>query len=215
MKVLVVTQDFGKFKKGDLFKDPQGKKLFQSQRKAELYASSYSQLKLMDLPQGYDEQTYEVICTEAQPEKWTKAGEADKSVQPTVTFWEKDGVKVYEEPSDSTGYDVSTEVDDSYTHVPAVQEAFSIEENTSKVSSKRQSKANSQLDALRAARKSKLEDADYLVFKAEDAQEDASALRTYRIALRSVTEEFKKQDGEAKLATESLDVESFDWPAKP
>lgn len=215
MKTLIVTKDFKNYKKGDFFKDPQGKRFFESEKKAQLYASSYPQLKLMDLPEGFNQETHVVVHTEAQPEKWTKAGVEDKLEQPTVTYWEKDGIKVYEEPTDSTGYTIGTEPDTSYTYVEAIPESFSIEEDQAKVTEKRQAKANANLDQLRSIRKSKIEEADFMVFKAEDNQEDSTALRDYRKALRAVTDSYKKADGYAKLAAETLDVESFTWPVKP
>lgn len=173
MKVLVVTRDFKNYKKGDFFKDPQGKRFFESEKKSQLYASSYSQLKLMDLPVDYDAETFKVVHTQAEPEKWVKQGEQDQFSRPMRTFWEKGTDKVYTEPlvaawekdteivytkpADLTGwteiqvtdpdYTQGQEEDTSYTYVAAVQELWEILENAQLKQEKDDRIAQQQLDA--------------------------------------------------------------------
>jgi hypothetical protein len=96
-----------------------------------------------------------------------------------------------------------------------VDGVVSLQENADKVLAKRQSKAQSNLDAIRALRQPLLDEADHEINTMEDDGVDASAMRAYRKALRECTESLKKVDGEAKLSCESLIPSEFVFPTKP
>lgn len=144
---------------------------------------------------------------EAQSEKWTKEGEEDCLIQPTL----EDG----------------TTSDDSWTYVPAVEGVaavyetipavmgMALVEDSAKVLTVRQAKANANLDSIRALREPLLSAADHEINTLEDDSQDASALRAYRKALRECTNEYKKVNGDAKLLCENLVPEEFQFPVKP
>jgi len=58
-----------------------------------------------------------------------------------------------------------------------------------------------------------LYEADVEINKKVDAGQDASAWRTYRQALRDVTEPYKNEDGSLKEIVDNLEI--LDYPAKP
>ena len=96
-----------------------------------------------------------------------------------------------------------------------VDGVVSLQENADKVLAKRQSKAQSNLDAIRALRQPLLDSADHEINTMEDDLVDATSMRAYRKALRECTESLKKVDGEAKLSCESLVPSEFVFPTKP
>tara|TARA_R100000951_G_scaffold7705_1_gene7183 strand:+ start:2624 stop:3229 length:606 start_codon:yes stop_codon:yes gene_type:complete len=96
-------------------------------------------------------------------------------------------------------------------HVPFEAAFYTI----SKKSSADQSIREAKMDQIRAVRNSLLGEADIEINKLEDAAGDSSAWRTYRQALRDLTEIYKKVDGDWKVSVDSIDVESFEYPTKP
>ena len=68
---------------------------------------------------------------------------------------------------------------------------------------------------VRHNREALLTEADNEINKIEDTSGDASAWRTYRVALRDVTEAYKETDGSWKSDVDSLDASAFSWPTKP
>jgi hypothetical protein len=67
------------------------------------------------------------------------------------------------------------------------------------------------LNELRAARNQKLLEADILINKAFDLNEDTTPIKAYRQALREVTDMYKTMDV-ANEYCDSLDIENFVWP---
>ena len=140
-----------------------------------------------------------VEAVEAQPEKWTKEGEED----------------LFEDPEDET-----------YTHepaLPAIEGVEAVEEVEAvaryfviqKKADGDKDRRNKILDDLRALRAPLLVDADIEINKIEDVGGDSAAMRAYRQELRDVPAAYIKVDGDPKVATDSIDLENFNWPAKP
>lgn len=71
------------------------------------------------------------------------------------------------------------------------------------------------LDKLRQLRDPMLSEADIEINKRFDADEDISAWKTYRQALRDVTSTYIKTDGDPKVSVDNIDLETFVWPTKP
>ena len=73
------------------------------------------------------------------------------------------------------------------------------------------------LDAIRDYRQSLLDTADKEIFKLEDASGDASSWRTYRQALRDITDSYKDVNGDPTSALDAVeDIESdVSWPVAP
>jgi hypothetical protein len=71
------------------------------------------------------------------------------------------------------------------------------------------------LQNIRSIRDQKLMQADHAIFKAEDNNQDASALRAYRAQLRNFTEQFKDENGNPSEVLDSVVVEQLIFPAKP
>jgi hypothetical protein len=88
-------------------------------------------------------------------------------------------------------------------------------EDSDKVLAKRQVKANSVLDSIRALREPLLKAADISINIKEDIGQDTSDLRAWRTALRTCTDSFKKVNGDAKLSCEDMIPEEFVFPVKP
>jgi hypothetical protein len=156
-------------------------------------------------------------------EYWSKEGEEDSLVQPmTPAVWvnKNDATSVTVEPEDLENWDYypasinetwthhPSVADDSWTHVAAVEEHWEIVDNPVP-------RRNDVLNQLRSRREPLLKDADNEVNKLEDNAQDASAMRAYRQALRDVTNDYIKVDGDPKVAVDSIDLENFAWPAKP
>lgn len=147
MKALIVLKDFENYKKNDIFM------MDKSEKKLELYRQPRpDKLMLKDVPVEYDKETWDLVHTEAQPEKWTKAGEEDQMSQPTRTFWENETEKVYEEPTDLTGWTQGSEEDPTWTYVPAVEESREFVLNQNKVDAKEAEAQAAQKEAERKAK---------------------------------------------------------------
>lgn len=71
------------------------------------------------------------------------------------------------------------------------------------------------LQNIRSIRDQKLMQADHAIFKAEDNNQDASALRAHRAQLRDFTEQFKDENGNPSEVLDSVVVEELLFPAKP
>jgi hypothetical protein len=83
------------------------------------------------------------------------------------------------------------------------------------VLAKRNTIAQSNLDAIRSLRQPLLDEADHDINTMEDDSIDATAMRVYRKALRECTDDLKKVNGSAKLSCEDLVPEEFEFPIKP
>lgn len=140
-----------------------------------------------------------VEAVEAQPEKWIKEGEEDSLVDPEDETWI---------------YIPAVEAVDA---VEAVEEVLAVPAyyKVQKRSTADRDRRNDILNALRAARKPLLDEADIEINKIMDAGLDASAMRAYRQALRDVTSSYIKVDGDPKVAVDTIDLENFNWPQKP
>ena len=96
-----------------------------------------------------------------------------------------------------------------------VEGVLQLQENADKVLAKRQAKAQANLDAIRSLREPLLAEADHEINTMEDDSVDATAMRAYRKALRSCTDDLKKVNGEARLSCEGLVPSEFAFPTKP
>lgn len=74
---------------------------------------------------------------------------------------------------------------------------------------------NAILDKLRALRAPLLVEADIEINKLLDINADATAMRTYRQALRDIPGTYIKVNGDPKVATDTIDLKNFIWPVKP
>lgn len=108
-------------------------------------------------------------------------------------------------------------LDPAYVRVPAVaaEPAVPAHYRIKKTSSADQELRQIKMDRLSALREPLLAEADIEINKLEDNGGDSSAWRTYRQALRDITEEFKKVNGEWKVLVDNLVVEEFEFPVKP
>lgn len=143
-----------------------------------------------------------VEAVEAQPEHWSNGSDKVYSADDIPTLVDEEG---------------NPYLDPAYQHVDAVE---AVEAKESYLSLRKKPEADQMLrenkiNQLRAKRAPLLTEADVKINIAEDDGEDASAWRVYRKELRNITEEYKKVDGNWKVAVDSLDVESFEFPAKP
>lgn len=140
-----------------------------------------------------------VEAQEAQPEKWIKEGEEDSLVDPEDETWTY--VPAVE----------AVEAVDAVEEVLAVPAYYKVQKRSTADRDRR----NDVLNALRAARKPLLDQADIEINKIMDAGLDASVMRIYRQALRDVTSTYIKVDGDPKVAVDTIDLENFNWPQKP
>jgi len=74
-------------------------------------------------------------------------------------------------------------------------------------------KRKEKLEKIRQVRNSKLSEADVLILKAEDNNQSTEAIRSYRVALRNITENFKDENGEPKENLDLIDLENFEYPS--
>lgn len=181
------------------------------------YLLAEPQAAHFELPEGLDEDCVELVWVEAIDE--VEAVEAIEEVEAQPEKWVKEGVEVFEDPSDET-----------WTHIPAVEAVdevkaikaigavpahYELQENADKVLAKRQKSAQANLDAIRSLRQPLLDSADHEINTMEDDLVDATSMRAYRKSLRECTESLKKADGSAKLSCESLVPSEFVFPTKP
>jgi hypothetical protein len=71
------------------------------------------------------------------------------------------------------------------------------------------------LQNIRSIRDQKLMQADHAIFKAEDNNQDASALRAHRTQLRDFTEQFKDENGNPSPILDDIIVDEIQFPEKP
>lgn len=143
-----------------------------------------------------------VEAVEAQPEHWSNGSDKIYNADDIPTFVDEEG---------------NPYLDPAYKHVAAVE---AVEAKDSYLSLRKKPEADKMLrenkiNQLRARRIPLLVEADVKINIAEDDGKDASAWRAYRKELRNITEQFKKVDGSWKVAVDSLNFESFKFPAKP
>ena len=147
------------------------------------------------------EEVAEVPAIEAKPISWT------------------DGTEVVFDPNDihTVMVDGEAELDPAWTMIPEVVGVAKIPAHCRliKKSSADQSLRQAIMDRITKMRAPLLADADIEINKLEDAGSDSSAMRTYRQALRDITEPYKKVNGDWKASVDSLDVDSFTFPSKP
>lgn len=90
-----------------------------------------------------------------------------------------------------------------------------LQENADLVLTKRQTKAQANLDAIRVLREPLLIDADHEINALEDAALPSVDMRAWRTVLRACTDDLKKVNGDAKLSCENLVPSEFAFPVKP
>lgn len=88
-------------------------------------------------------------------------------------------------------------------------------EDADKKAAKTLAGRKAKLDKLRDMREPLLKKADHEVNKLEDNGLDTTAWRDWRKALRAVTDEWKKVDGDPKVAIDGLDLDAYQFPAEP
>lgn len=143
-----------------------------------------------------------VEAVEAQPEHWSNGSEKVYSADDIPTLVDEEG---------------NPQLDSSYKYVKAVE---AVEGKESYILLRKKADTDQRLreekiNQLRVKRQLLLNQADIEINKLVDDGEDASSWRAYRKQLRDVTEQYKKVDGDWKVAVDSLDVQSFEFPAKP
>lgn len=80
----------------------------------------------------------------------------------------------------------------------------------------KQAKRDRTLSQLRDLRNLKLDEVDVMINELVlGERSDTAAVSTYRDALKAITDSYKKIDGHAKAAIDSLDLEAVAWPTKP
>jgi len=148
MKALIVRQDFDNYKRGDVLDiGKESLLILRLQPRPHILA-------MIDVPEGYDKEIYDLIVTDAQNSFWSKQGEDNQEFQPQIQYWEKDEEKVYEEPQDLEGWTQGSEPDDSWAFNEAVSESFDFVFNQAKLDARN---TQQQEDAARAARMQKRE----------------------------------------------------------
>ena len=141
---------------------------------------------------------------------------AIEAAEATVESW-SNGTDTVSDPNDipTIMVDGEASLDSSFIHSPATEAveakkaSFKLKKKTGADQLIRQKK----MDVLLEDRDALLKEADIAINIAFDADEDVTALKAYRQALRDVTETHKKVDKKWKAAVDSL--ESLDWPVKP
>lgn len=143
-----------------------------------------------------------VGAVEAQPEHWTDGTTVVHDANDIPTLTDENG---------------DPYLDPAFVHVDAVPavEGTPAYHRLKKKATADQSMRESKMQMLRLKREALLADADIEINKIEDASGDSTAMRAYRQALRDVTETYKKVDGDWKVAVDSIDVDTFEFPAKP
>mgnify|MGYP003122778637 CR=1 FL=1 len=108
-------------------------------------------------------------------------------------------------------------LDPDWTHVDAVEAVDGVPAHyrVKKTSSADQELRQAKMDELSLLRAPLLTEADVEINKLEDNGGDSSAWRTYRQALRDITETYKKVNGDWKVITDNLVVSEFVFPTKP
>lgn len=74
---------------------------------------------------------------------------------------------------------------------------------------------NKKLDKLRELRKPLLIQVDIEINILEDQGLDSTAMREYRQALRDITKQYVKVNGDPKVSVDSIDLANYSWPTKP
>lgn len=144
----------------------------------------------------------EVPAIEAVVEHWTDGTDIVYDVNDIPTLTDADG---------------NPYLDPTYVHVAAVQavDAIPAHYRIKKTTDADQQLRQAKMDQLSALRAPLLAEADIQINKLEDNGGDSAPWRTYRQALRDITETYKKVNGEWKVIVDSLIVEEFVFPAKP
>ena len=107
------------------------------------------------------------------------------------------------------------EGEEGYVAEQVIPAHIELQENSDLVLAKRNTTAQTNLDAIRSLRQPLLDEADHEINTMEDDSVDATAMRAYRKALRECTDSLKKINGMAKLSCESLVPSEFTFPTKP
>lgn len=114
--------------------------------------------------------------------------------------------------------DGEAELDPTFIHTASIPAVATIPAHyiLQKTSTADQAIRQAKMDELSLLRAPLLAEADIKINILEDAGDSASSMwRTYRQALRDITETYKKVDGDWKVITDSLVVADFVFPAKP
>ena len=141
---------------------------------------------------------------------------AIEAAEATVESW-SNGTDTVSDPNDIPTIMVDGEatLDSSFIYSPA-SDAVEAKKATFKLKKKTgadQLIRQKKMDSLLKDREALLKEADIAINIAFDADEDITALKAYRQALRDVTETHKKADKSWKVAVDSLT--EITWPVKP
>ena len=173
------------------------------------------------IPEGFEDITDDLDLngTESVPTNLVDAEFVEEvpAVEAVVEHWTDGETVVYDVNDIPTLLDEDSNpyLDPNFAHVPAVEAVAVIPAHyrLNKKTGADQVIRQAKMETLLVPREALLKEADIEINKLEDASQDTSAWRTYRQALRDVTEPYKKVDGDWKVAVDSL--ESLDFPAKP
>ena len=173
------------------------------------------------IPEGFEDITdgLDLNGTESVPTNLIDAEFVDEvpAVDAAVEHWTDGETIVYDANDIPTLLDENSNpyLDPNFVHVPAVEATalipayYRLKKKTGADQAIRQVK----MEVLLAPREALLKEADIEINKLEDASQDTGTWRTYRQALRDITEPYKKADGDWKVAVDSL--ETLDFPVKP
>lgn len=158
----------------------------------------------LELEDKYLELTYvpEVSGVSYAPEYWTNGVDSVFNMNniPTIEGENEEAV-----------------LDPSWIKIKAVKEVASIPAYYifKKTATADQELRGLKMEKLNLLRQPLLNEADVEINKLEDKGESTLQWRTYRQALRDITEPFKKTNGEWKVLVDSLIIEQFEFPQKP
>jgi len=144
----------------------------------------------------------EVPAVEGVPEHWADGDDIVYDANDIPTLVDGDG---------------NPYLDPAYIHVDEVEAQSAVPSyyRVKKKDTADQTIRQRKIDELSVLRQPLLVEADVEINKLEDASGDSSAWRTYRQALRDITEPYKDENGDWLETVDSIIVEEFVFPVKP
>ena len=177
------------------------------------------------IPEGYTDISEGVIVDEDAIDLLSEHIEAlliaeDPALSAANEYWTDGTDSVYDVNDIPTLVDEETGdafLDPDWSHVDAVEAFAGVKAHyrIKKTSAADQEIRQIKIDKLSLLREPLLAEADIEINKLEDNAGDSSVWRTYRQALRDITETYKKVDGDWKVITDNLVVSDFVFPTKP
>ena len=179
---------------------------------------------ISNIPEGFVDVTKDLAIdedAEGLDSQYTEAVliEATDAIEGVLEHWTNGENTVYDVNDIPTLTDGNGDpyLDPDYNRVEAVEAVAIIPAHyrIKKTSTADQEIRQAKMDQLGVLRSPLLAEADIEINKLEDNSGDSSSWRTYRQALRDITETYKKVDGNWKVSVDSLVVADFIFPVKP